>query len=128
VIALEIHGREEGPGTFRNPRQETTAAALRVSPDELPTRSELHQNGPNPFGERTTIHFALGSAGNTKLDVFDVRGRLVRVLVDRYLESGSYEIPWDGKGPSGRKVPSGVYFGRLRSGSFTQSIKMILAN
>jgi hypothetical protein len=62
------------------------------------------------------------------LQLFDVGGRLVRTLVDEMQEprEEGYLIEWDGADDSGRKLPSGVYFYRLRTGEVTRTRKLML--
>jgi parallel beta-helix repeat protein len=91
-----------------------------------PAANRLHQSYPNPFNPTTKIAFDLKTAGPVSLKVFDVSGRLVRVLVDRNLTSGRHEIIWDGKDEAGAKVASGAYFCRMSAGSFTESKKLVL--
>ncbi|MBC8042476.1 MAG: T9SS type A sorting domain-containing protein [Rhizobacter sp.] len=81
----------------------------------------LSQNYPNPFNPTTRISFSLSSAGLVKLKVYDVLGRVVKVLVDEKRDAGRYEVSFDAS-----RLASGVYFYRLQSGDFTQSKKMIL--
>lgn len=94
----------------------------------LPKAFTLGQNAPNPFNPSTTIQFAVaeGKAGQVTLKVYDVRGRLVRSLVDGARESGTYTVFWDGTNENGQKVSSGVYFYRMVSGDFTQTRKMVM--
>jgi flagellar hook assembly protein FlgD len=61
------------------------------------------------------------------LRVFDVRGRLVRTLIDDGKDPGHYSVQWDGRAASGLFVPSGVYFCRMeRAGEVNASRKMLL--
>jgi|SaaInl7_200m_RNA_FD_contig_31_918964_length_2633_multi_19_in_0_out_0_1 hypothetical protein len=94
----------------------------------LPKAFSLAQNSPNPFNPSTTIKFAVaeGKAGQVSLKVYDVRGRLVRSLVDGSKESGDYTVFWDGTNENGQKVSSGVYFYRMVTGSFMQTRKMVI--
>lgn len=71
---------------------------------------------PNPFNPRVRLAFELPAAGPVRLTVFDLRGRLVRRLVDGSLPSGSREVWWDGRDDGGCALPSGVYLCRLDSG------------
>ena len=86
----------------------------------------LSQNYPNPFNPNTSISYALPSGSNVSLNVYDIRGRLVRTLVDERKPAGSYNLMWDGTDELGRKVSSGVYFYRMQSGDFTQTRKMVI--
>jgi hypothetical protein len=90
---------------------------------EAPPQSfdlQLDQNAPNPFNPVTRITFTVpGRPGEfiaTRLDVVDVGGRLVCVLVDSSLPSGVHEVVWSGQGRDGQIMGSGVYFYRLRTG------------
>ena len=82
---------------------------------------QLDQNYPNPFNPSTTITFDLPRAGFTTLKVYDLLGNEVRTLLEGELPQGFHQSRFDGTGLS-----SGVYFYRLRSGSFTQTRKFIL--
>ncbi|MEJ2721793.1 MAG: T9SS type A sorting domain-containing protein, partial [bacterium] len=89
-------------------------------------RNELFQNVPNPFNPNTTIRFRLADRTPARLEIFDVRGARVRVLLDDVRPPGSNEVFWDGKNAGGERVASGVYFYRLRAGDFQQTRKMVL--
>jgi len=89
-------------------------------------RIVLAQNFPNPFNPLTTIRFQCDAPGPLTLGVYDVQGRRVRVLVDRYLSAGEWEVAWDGTDGWGRRVSSGVYFYRLEAGDLARSRKMLL--
>jgi len=92
----------------------------------VPDRYSLSQNYPNPFNPNTIIKFAIPSADNVTLSVYNLLGRKVKILVNDYYESGEYEIGWDGTDSDGNRVSSGVYFYRLEAGDFVQTKKMIL--
>ncbi|MFQ6103148.1 MAG: S8 family serine peptidase [Candidatus Glassbacteria bacterium] len=98
----------------------------------LPKSYGLSQNYPNPFNPQTSISFSIadedgdGSAVATKLRVFNMRGQLVRTLIDKNLAAGSYKASWDGKDESGLPVSSGVYIYTLEAGSFRTQRKMVL--
>ncbi len=94
----------------------------------LPKAFSLAQNSPNPFNPSTSIQYNVpeGEAGRISLKVFDIRGQLVKSLVDAFASPGLYKVHWDGSSERGMEVPSGVYFYRLQTGSFTQTRKMIL--
>ncbi len=102
---------------------------------KLPLVYGLSQNYPNPFNPATTITVDIpGEEANgsdeakvlTNLSIFDVRGRLVRILVDKELSPGRYRVTWDGKDANGREVSSGIYFYRVNAGNFSSTRKMTL--
>jgi hypothetical protein len=97
-------------------------------PGDGPRPSDiLLQNTPNPFKSSTRIAFSMERAGRVKLQVFDVKGRLVRVLIDEMREPRSYVEAWDGKDDNGRSVAAGVYFYRLELPGSSAVKKMTLA-
>ena len=67
----------------------------------------------------------LAEAGRTRLAIYDVQGRLVRVLTERTLASGMHEAPWDGRDGFGTSVSSGVYLVRLERGPFAETRKLL---
>jgi flagellar hook assembly protein FlgD len=87
---------------------------------------ELGQNYPNPFNPSTTIAYSVADKSDVKLQIFDVRGRLVRTLVDGERGPNNYRVMWDGLNNAGNSVASGVYFYRLIAGDFRATKKMVL--
>jgi hypothetical protein len=82
---------------------------------------------PNPFNPATTIELSLVRAGRIRLEVFDARGRLVRMVHDGQLGAGFHSLPWDGRDDAGRAVASGVYYARARgSDGFTRAKALTL--
>jgi flagellar hook assembly protein FlgD len=61
-----------------------------------------------------------------KVTIYDVRGRLVRKLVDGEKEPGWYQVHWDGRNDRGQMVGSGVYLYRIEAGEFVSTKKMVL--
>ncbi len=83
-------------------------------------------NYPNPFNPETTISYVLSDAGSVKLDVYNLKGQLVRHLVDAKLPAGEHRIVWDGRDNNMRALGSGVYFLKLNSGKQSSTKKMIM--
>lgn len=95
----------------------------------LPKRYLLAQNFPNPFNPATTIVFDVPEGAGTvrvRLDVFDLRGRHVKTLVDGEESAGRHEVVWDGRDSRGRRAASGLYLCIMAAGDFTQTRKMVL--
>jgi len=88
---------------------------------EVPDQFSLMQNYPNPFNPTTQFGFRIADFGLVRLTVFDALGGEVTSLVNQQLNPGTYEVSWDAS-----VYPSGVYYYRLESGSFTQTRKMVL--
>ncbi len=87
-------------------------------------------NFPNPFVGNTTIHYNLPGSGNVTLKVYDMVGRLVRVLVDEYQDGGAKDIPWNGKDDADNELSAGSYTYELvmlgTSGNLRQRQQMML--
>ncbi|MFQ5651214.1 MAG: S8 family serine peptidase [bacterium] len=98
--------------------------------DTTPTDFQLKQNYPNPFNPGTTIRYRLVqtvSSRNLRLEIFNALGQKV-VTLDSPPSAGDHEVQWDGMDSAGRKMPSGIYFYRLRVGSSVQTKKMLLVH
>ncbi len=90
----------------------------------------LSQNYPNPFNPQTTIRYAVPDETgpvDVKVSIYDLRGRLVRILLHEKKDTGVHEIHWDGRTDSGEQARSGVYLYRIEAGEFRSARKMILA-
>jgi hypothetical protein len=101
--------------------KEATVNGIRYPPvtsvyEQPPTATsqfELSQNYPNPFNPSTVISYEVRSSARVELQVLDLLGREVRLLVDRFVRPGTYKTTWDGRDTRGRIVTSGVYVYRL---------------
>jgi len=89
-------------------------------------KNALSPNYPNPFNPETTISYEIASDGIVKLDIFNLKGQLVKTLVNENKVSGPHKVVWKGTDKYGRKVASGIYQYRLttKEGSITR--KMVL--
>jgi hypothetical protein len=107
---------------WRRPLSQMITLPTAVQESDLqPKTFSLEQNYPNPFNPSTTISFSLPSNSFVSLKVFDVVGREVASLVSEQMSAGSHSKQWNANG-----MPSGIYFYRLRAGSFTETKKLIL--
>lgn len=102
-----------------------TSGVEPASAPELVNR--LVGNHPNPFNPTTTIRFSLAEAGIASLKIYDVRGRLVRTLLEGPAQPGEHDLRWDGRSDGGARVASGVYFMRLAMAGFSEQRKLVLA-
>jgi len=95
---------------------------------EVPVRMELSQNIPNPFNPSTTITFAVPGAYDveTRLEIYDIRGRKITTLTSGSFTPGWYEVTWDGSDSRGVPSGSGVYIYLLRVGDQVTTRKMTL--
>lgn len=100
---------------------ETSATAALKGNELLPSEFALLQNYPNPFNPSTSIGFALPTASNVSLRIYNVLGQEVTTLVDGRMEAGEYQVEWDAD-----QNPTGVYFYRITTDNYTESRKMML--
>jgi subtilisin-like proprotein convertase family protein len=105
---------------------ELGVAAPVVEPPEVPTVLAVIGARPNPFNPTTTIRYALPRAGAATLAVYDLRGRLVRVLASGHHAAAVHETTWDGADASGRTMASGTYLLRLDDGRGAAAGKVML--
>ncbi len=98
--------------------------------EPVPAAIHLHPNAPNPFNPSTTIAFDVPEEndieGGFRLEVFDLRGSLVRTLVSSAPAPGTHRIVWNGRSDRGEPVPSGIYFCSLRWGEERVVRKMVV--
>ena len=104
-------------------RHVTNSGADRVL---RPQEAMLAQNFPNPFNPNTTINFNIPSTGQVNLSIFNVRGQLVKTLVNDVYTAGNYSIAWNGVDDNNRSVSSGIYFYRLEAAGRTEVRRMLL--
>ena len=83
-------------------------------------------NYPNPFNSATAIAFRVPAAGRVVLEVVDLRGVVVRRLVNRVLPPGSHRVVWDGRNQAGLPAASGCYLAVLRENGMRKVRKMLL--
>ena len=76
----------------------------------IPDQYSLNQNYPNPFKNFTTISYDMPENQKVKIRIFDVRGRVIRTLINEDQSAGFKSILWDGKNEDGDEVSAGVYF------------------
>ncbi len=91
-----------------------------------PGVTELTGNYPNPFNPTTTISFSIEEAGHVSINIYNMKGQLVKTLVNEYLDSAYHNVSWNGKDNSSKTVSSGIYFYKMRSSNYTATKKMIL--
>ena len=92
----------------------------------LPTTFALSPNFPNPFNPRTTIEYQLPTPAQVRLEVYNLLGQRVKVLVEKRQKAGYYAVAWDGRDERDVRVASGIYIYRLKAGSFVRARKMIV--
>ena len=89
-------------------------------------RTVLYSNYPNPFNPTTQIAFSIPQEGKVNLSVYNIKGQLVKTLINRRIISGSHNVNWNGRDNTGKLVSSGVYFYKLKFDKKEISEKMLL--
>jgi parallel beta-helix repeat protein len=94
-----------------------------ISPvnSEIPPNYMLYDAYPNPFNPVTNIRFEIPSSGNVKISVYEITGKVVSVLLNEFVNSGKYEVQFDGG-----KFSSGIYFYSILSGNYSATKKLVL--
>jgi len=87
----------------------------------IPDVYSLSQAYPNPFNPVTTLEYGIPVDGNVTIDIYNIQGRFVESLTDRYIEAGYHSVAWNADSHS-----SGMYFVLMRSGEYTKTQKIML--
>ena len=84
------------------------------------------RNYPNPFNPQTIIEYSIPNDGLVDISIYNLKGQLVRHLLSEKVKAGIRKIKWDGIDDYNKDVSSGIYFYKVRNGSFTATRKIIL--
>lgn len=121
-LRRDYNGQNEDPWHLVNePFDYSTVTHAEEQRTAAPRDFALHQNYPNPFNPRTSLPFGIPDRGNARLEVFNIQGELVDVLLDASLPAGDHLATWE----AGR-MPSGVYLGRLSFNGYRKTRTMVL--
>ncbi len=96
-----------------------------VATDHLPQEFSLHQNFPNPFNPTTTINYALPVETDVSIQVFDLKGRLVSLVVAEHQSAGYYTLEWQARDLYGSPLGAGIYLARIQTAEFNKVIRMV---
>ncbi len=81
---------------------------------------------PNPFNPETNIDFSIKSTGNVTLEVYNLKGQVVKTLINSEVEAGEHSITWHGDTDSGANAATGVYFIKLQTNEYQQTKKVMM--
>ncbi len=90
-----------------------------------PRNVRLRGNAPNPFNPETMISMEVDAETSVRLEVFNLKGQKIKLLIDEIMQPGYYNIGWDGKDNSLKNVGTGVYFCRMTGDGISETIKML---
>ena len=94
--------------------------------DILPSKFILYKNHPNPFNPTTTIRYDLPKNELVNISVYDMKGRMVKTLVNGSQNTGHNSVKWNGTNDKNEQVAAGLYIYTLQVGEFRQTKKMVL--
>jgi hypothetical protein len=97
-----------------------------VHQEVIPAVTELFGNSPNPFNPETVISFSLHEDQHTIIKIYNMKGELVKKLVNRNLKAGYHQILWNGQDENGKAVASGLYFCKFGTENYNKIDKMLL--
>jgi hypothetical protein len=105
----------------------TSEEVLAVAPGGVAAALRLEAASPNPARARCTLRCASARGGAARVEVFDVLGRSVRVLLQGVLDPGAHELAWDLRDQAGARVAPGVYAVRVRIGGEEATRRVVVA-
>jgi len=88
--------------------------------------TDLQGNYPNPFNPETTIRYSVKETSPVTIEVYNLKGQLVRTLVNEVKTAGNYSVVWNGRDNNNQPVSSGVYFYKMNAGKYSSTKKMIM--
>ncbi|MCD4817736.1 MAG: T9SS type A sorting domain-containing protein [Candidatus Cloacimonetes bacterium] len=92
----------------------------------IPKITLLNSNFPNPFNPETTLSFSLAKSGKVKLLIYNLKGQLIKKLLDKELPAGYHNIVWNGKDNNSKQVSSGMYLYKMKSENYDKTKRMIM--
>jgi hypothetical protein len=127
VLASDLTGREEGhPRTAPDGWHTFRMLGDPTGIEALAAETAGPRAFPNPFTNLTRFSFELRFPDRVELTVHDVAGRRVRRIAAGEFPAGRHELEWDARNESGRPVPAGVYFFRLKAAGIVHSRPVVL--
>ena len=94
---------------------------IEVQFPDIPVAYKLYQNYPNPFNPSTHIKYQVKNRAHVRIDILNIKGQIIKNLINHIQNKGIYEINFDGN-----QLSSGIYFYRLKCGDFISVKKMML--
>ncbi len=118
-VSFTVSGNGTSPVVLSS--NQTDCYFIESEPENLPNKFVLFNAYPNPFNSTTTIAFQLPESGIVNLSIYDINGRLVENLINRYTGMGSHRINWNAG-----EFASGIYLIKLTTEIGTKSRKILL--
>jgi len=116
----------DGVSQFHGPVS-ITVTLTNPAPPMIPVIQGISNAYPNPFNPRVTLSCGVLKSGQTQIDVYNLKGQLVKTLFTGMKEKGNFTIQWDGTDNAGRAQSSGIYFVRMKTDTGAFSHKVVLS-
>lgn len=128
VYNFEAKSYQNRPVCFNEKRDFYSISLSRndIANGAIPKTSNLEGNYPNPFNPETTIKYSISEKSNVSLTIYNVKGQIVKELVNEIQNPGFKSVVWNGKDSKQKSVSSGVYFYRLETNNHHSIRKMLL--
>lgn len=127
TFPVELSDAFEFSSLMKNAVQWLEDRPVNIEPERaIASKIELLTNFPNPFNASTRIRYRIVTEGSVHISIYDLKGSLVKTLVNVHQSAGLYEMDWNGTNRFGQSVASGVYFLRIESDHSTRNRKILL--
>jgi hypothetical protein len=107
----------------------TTPASLKSGEIAFSKQTEANTGTcsvyPNPFIDHVTICYSLSERKKTSLEIFDITGRRVKILLNEIQEPGTHTLTWDATGTDNTPVNAGIYIAKIKTGENSISLKLV---
>jgi len=105
---------------------EISAMHLSEADVAIPENQVIIRNYPNPFNNSTTISYEIPIAGQVRIEIFDLTGKLVKQFENEHKNPGEFNVRWNGQNDSDQGMASGIYVCSLKTGQTRRNIKLLL--
>jgi Tol biopolymer transport system component len=122
---FNINTSQEDLGTCYTPQVNIITDVIN-SHENIIANYCLYNNFPNPFNPTTIITYQLPKDSNVILRIFNINGKLVKILVKEKQKAGFYKIQWNGKNEKDNSVASGIYLYQIKAGDYIKIKKCLL--
>ena len=133
TLTLTVNGWYEVKGVISNENYDLPKiwwveiiGGTEATVDIVCKNAVLYQNVPNPFNPETNIKFNLVESGHASLEIYNIKGQLVKTLANDNFPAGEHNFIWNGKDGNGNHVVSGIFFYNLRTKNISVKKKAIL--
>ncbi len=92
----------------------------------LPNKFSIYESSPNPFTQQIAIHYSCPYRTKASIEIYDLTGRLVKMLYNGEVTTGNHTVVWDGRDDQGDEVPGGPYFLRFVADEHETTRKILL--